>query len=203
MHRTLLAVSVGAVALGATFAFPLAALGAATASTGQNAITGPCFVSGQFVSQGTTKSSTQYSPSSTVLIPKADTVNWFGNENGAKLGYLGPARRIDGAIQLALPLKFNVTIWHWSGTMSRRYSNSGQETYNLPSLLAGVKLQLSGYENENNNKTCDGSVYVKFAGSKFSNPIGWAGAGGSVILLGALVRSGFRKSAPAYDDINP
>jgi len=204
MHRTLLAVSIGVVGVGATLALPLAAFGATTPPVlTQSAITGPCFVSGKFVSEGDTKTSAQYSPQSTVLVPKADTVDWFGDENGAKLGYTGPVRSIDGAIQLSLPLSFNVTIWHWSGDMSARYSNAGQEVYNLPSVLAGIKLKLSGHETENGTQTCDGSVYVEFKGSKFSNPIGWAAAAGSLLFLGGLVFAGFRKSAPAYDDLNP
>ena len=99
-----------------------------------------------------------------------------------------------------LPGSFDVSIWHWGEAESARYSNAGAESYRLPSILIGVKLQLTGFEKDGGRTVCQGSVFVEVAGSKFKNPLGWVGLAGSVLFLGGLVAAGFRKVRPAYDD---
>jgi hypothetical protein len=162
-----------------------------------------CTATGAWVTGGFTKSSTAYSSNDVVMVPQKDTVNWQGHEFGKPIGYVGPARAIDGAVQVHVPFGLDVSIWHWSGSHSQRYSNEGQESYNVPSVLIGVKLKLSGYENEGGRRVCTGSVYVEVAGSKTKNPIGWAGIGGTALFGAGLLAAGFRKTKLAYDDINP
>jgi hypothetical protein len=191
------------VAIGAVLLVAVLALPAALASADVVAPPGSCTATGQWVQAGFSKSSTDYTPNDVVLIPQKDTVNWQGHESGKPIGYFGPPRRIDGAVQVELPYGIKVSIWHWSGDKSQRYSNEGQEKYNVPSVLIGIKLKLSGDENDNGTRVCSGSVYVEVKGSKLKNPVGWAGIGGSVVFAAGLLAAGFRKSKLAYDDINP
>lgn len=164
---------------------------------------GACTASGHFVHAGFTKKSTGYVSSDVVVVPQKDDVRWVGHELGKPIGYVGPKRPINGAIQIELPGSFGVSIWHWGGEKSPRYSNQGEESYSLPSILIGVRLKLTGFEEDNGKTICSGSVYVQVAGSRLKNPLGWVGLGGSVLFLAGLVFAGFRKIRPAYDDINP
>ena len=138
-----------------------------------------------------------------VSVPQKGTVQWQGHEMGKPIGYVGPVRPIDGKIQVTLPFGVAVTVWHWGGDTSPRYSNKGQEKYNVPSALIGVKLKLSGYEKDSGKTVCSGSVFLEVAGSKIKNPVGWVGLGGSIIFLAGMLAAGFRKTRAAYDDLNP
>jgi hypothetical protein len=131
------------------------ALAMLPASASADVITPPgaCVASGHWVGAGFTKSSPQYDQSSVISVPRKDTVDWQGSVHGAPLGYIGPTRPIDGAVQLEVPLGIKVTIWHWDGHSSR-YSNAGQESYDLPTALVGVKLKLSGYEKDSGSTVC-------------------------------------------------
>ena len=164
---------------------------------------GECTATGKWVTAGVTHSSTQYQPSDVVLVPQKDTVNWTGQELGKPIGYFGPPRPIDGKVQVTIPFGISVTVWHWGGHASPRYSNDGQEAYDVPSALIGIKLKLSGYESDNGKTVCSGSVYVEVEGSKTKNPVGWGALAGSVIFLAGMLAAGFRKTRLAYDDVNP
>jgi hypothetical protein len=170
-----------------------------------NVITPPaaCTATGHWLSAGFTKSSTQYVPSDIVKIPQKDKVDWIGHEDGKPIGYFGPPRPIDGAVQVTVPFGISVTVWHWGGHKSPRYSNEGQESYNVPSILIGIPMKLSGYEKDNGVTVCSGSVYVEVTGSRIKNPLGWAGLAGIVIFGAGLLAAGFKKTRPAYDDLNP
>lgn len=198
MTRALICAAVGALLTGAAVALP-----ATLASADVVTPAGTCTATGHWVHAGFTRSSTQYKPNDVVLIPQKDTVNWDGHEFGKPIGYFGSPRPIDGAVQVTVPFGIKVTIWHWGGDKSPRYSNEGQEAYNVPSALVGVKLKLSGFENDNGARVCSGSVYVEVTGSKIKNPVGWAGIGGSALFAAGLLAAGFRKTRLAYDDINP
>jgi len=164
---------------------------------------GSCTATGHWVSEGVTRNSTSYMPSDVVIVPQKDKVDWQGHEHGEPIGYFGPPRPIDGAVQVTLPFGIKVTVWHWGGDKSPRYSNEGQEAYNVPSLLVGIRMQLSGYEKDNGALVCSGSVYVEVAGSRLKNPLGWIGLAGIVIFGAGLLAAGLRKTELAYDDINP
>jgi hypothetical protein len=193
-----LATSAAALVAAAVVLYP-----AATASADVVTPPGACTGSGHWVTAGFTKSSTQYVPSDVVSVPQKDKVDWQGSEHGKPIGYLGPARSIDGAIQVTVPFGVSVNVWHWTGQSSRRYSNEGQESYNVPSMLIGIRMKLSGFEKEDGVEVCSGSVYVEVMGSKLKNPIGWAGIAGMVVFGAGLLASGFRKTKLAYDDVNP
>ncbi len=165
---------------------------------------GTCTASGHWVHAGLTENSTEYVPSDVIVIPQKDTVDWVGHELGKPIGYFGTPRPIDGAVQVIIPFGVGgVNIWHWGGDKSPRYSNEGQESYNVPSVLIGIKMKLSGFEKDNGKLICTGSVYVEVAGSKIKNPLGWAGIAGILVFGAGLLAAGFRKTKLAYDDLNP
>ncbi len=176
---------------------------ALTASADVVTPSGACTATGHWVGQGVTRSSTSYVSSDVVTVPQKDKVNWQGHEEGKPIGYFGPSRPIDGAVQVTVPFGIKVTVWHWGGHNSQRYSNEGQESYHVPSVLVGIRMKLSGYERDNGKLICSGSVYVQVIGSRFKNPIGWAGLAGIVVFGAGLLAAGFRKTELAYDDINP
>jgi hypothetical protein len=67
-------------------------------------------------------------------------------------------------------------------------------------------MKLHGEHLESGKPVCTGSVYVKVAGSAPSNPIFWAAI--VVMTIGLLLsiaagRPVFKKTAPAFEDINP
>jgi hypothetical protein len=189
---------IGILLAGAVVVFP-----AAVASADVITPAGACTASGHWVAGNFTKNSTDVQPKDVTLIPQKDTVDWEGHEMGKPIGYFGPPRPIDGKVQVALPFGVKVTVWHWGGDKSPRYSNKGQERYNVPSAMIGIKLHLTGYEKDSGKLVCSGEAILEVSGSKTKNPVGWAGIVGSVVFLAGLLAAGFRKTVPAYDDINP
>ena len=164
---------------------------------------GECVGSGRWKASGVVESSTALVPSDVVVVPRADTVAWSGNIKGFALGAAGPRRTISGEVQLDLPIGA-ATIDSWGGS-SVRYANEGEHAYHLPSVLVGVKMRLHGAHRENGVLRCSGSVYVKVAGSVWSNPLAYGSLGLLALSAGALVFAGrpvFRKEW-AYEDRNP
>jgi hypothetical protein len=189
----------GAIVLGGACLLP-----AAVASADVVTPPGACTASGQWQTAGLNDVSTDFEPSSVIKVPQRDRVSWQGHEHGEPLGYFGATRPIDGALKISLPYGLpDVTIWHWGGHDSARYSNAGQKSYHLPAALIGIKLKLSGFEKDSGTLVCSGSVYVEVTGSKTKNPIGWVAIGGALVTLLLTVTAGFRKSRFAYDDLNP
>lgn len=180
----------------------LAVVGAAAAPAGADIVSpaAACVGSGMWQGGGISETSTAHTPADVIVVPRTDTVAWAGNQKGYALGAEGPRRDISGAVQLQLPLG-TATIDTWSGS-SIRYANEGQHTYDLPSVLAGIKMKLRGFHAENGAQVCGGSVYVKIAGSGPLKPIGLAGlvlSGGLLLFAGKPV---FRKSKAAFEDVN-
>lgn len=199
MQRTggRIARAVGAATL---VALSVAATGPTSAKADVVSPAGACVGSGTWVNSGLNETSTSHQPKDVIVVPRADTVRWAGNEKGFALGALGPRRDIDGAVQLKLPIGL-ATIDTWGGS-SQRYANQGEHTYDLPKALAGVKLKLKGFHKENGKLVCSGSVYVKIKGTSPLKPIAVAGLvlSGAVLLLAG--KPVFRKTAPAFEDIN-
>jgi hypothetical protein len=136
-------------------------------------------------------------------VPLKDTIKWAGTEHGARLGSKGARRQIHGAVRIALPIG-SVAIKSWNGS-SVRYANTGQHSYNFPSILGGLKVKLSGFHQDNGKTVCHGSVYLKLAGGGFKNPLEWVSLGGLGISAGVLLWCGrpvFRKLS-AFEDSNP
>ena len=165
---------------------------------------GACVGSGTWEKGGFAERSTDHSSGDTIKVPRKDTVKWAGNEKGFALGSTGPRRDIDGKVRLKLPVG-TVTIDSWSGS-SVRYANEGEHDYDLPSVLTGIKMKLSGFHKDAGKVTCAGSVYVQIKGSAASNPLLWVSLGGLVLTGFGLFFAGrptFRKVRPAFEDVNP
>ena len=85
-----------------------------------------------------------------------------------------------------------------------RAANSGDHHYNVPSVLVGVQMKLSGEHSDAGKLTCKGSVYVEITGG--TNPLKLVGLGGMAVTFLALVAAGrpaFIKVRPAFEDVNP
>ncbi len=200
MRRVLVfSLGIGAVALATLVVLP-----ASPASADVISPPGACSASGRWVGPvAFSKSTKQYGPSDVVVVPQKGTVDWEGHEMGRPIGYVGPAWPIDGKVQVTVPFGINVTVWHWGGDKSPHYSNMGQEHYSVPTALVGIKMKLSGYENDSARTVCSGSVYLEVAGSKAKNPVGWAALFLTIVFLAGMLGAGFRKTRFAYDDRNP
>jgi hypothetical protein len=157
---------------------------------------GACSATGDFTHAKLTVHSTAYVPSDVIVVPPVDVVQWSGHEHGKPIGYVGEKRPIAGAVRLVLPGSFTVSLWSWAEGTSTRYANAGAESYRLPSILIGVKLKVTGFEDDAGRTVCSGSVFVEVAGSKFANPLGWVSLAGSALFLLGLVAAGFRKVRP-------
>lgn len=164
---------------------------------------GECVASGHWQKAGLDEASGDHDPNDVIEVPRADTVAWQGNIKGYALGADGPSRAIAGAVKLDLPIG-DATIDSWGGT-SVRYANEGEHKYNFPSVLTGIKMKLHGEHRENGSVLCSGSVYVKIAGSVWSNPLAYAALGLLVISAGMLFFAGkpVFKKIWAYEDVNP
>jgi len=174
---------------------------------GANAITtGDCHGSGHWEKSGQDEDSASHNPSDVISIPRADTVDWQGALDNHQLGDTVARRDISGKVELELPKPLGwVSIDSWGGS-SVRAANAGKHSYNLPSVLTGVKLKVHGVHRDAGVVTCEGSVFVKVAGSATSNPLLFAGIGGMVLFGGLLLFAGrpvFTKVAPAFEDVNP
>ena len=141
---------------------------------------GACVGSATWKAGGFSAVTTDHAPGDVIKIPQKDDVKWAGNEKGFALGAEGPRRDIDGSVQLELPGNQAVTIDSWGGS-SVRYANTDTHSYDLPDVLIGVKMKVSG-------------------------SMALAGIGGAVVFGVMLVLAGrpkFKKVGPAYEDVNP
>jgi hypothetical protein len=177
------------------------ALASGSASADVVSPPGACSATGDFTHAKLTVHSSAYAPSDVIVVPQVDVVQWSAHEHDKPIGYVGEKRPIAGAVRLVLPGSFDVSIWSWAEATSTRYSNAGAESYRLPSILIGVKLKFTGFEEDAGRTVCSGSVFVEVEGSKFANPLGWVALAGSALFLLGLVVAGFRKVSPPSDDL--
>jgi hypothetical protein len=140
-----------------------------------------CFVSGQWQTEGTPRTSPEFLPDDLMTIPRADTVKWAGNEKGFRLSDTGPRRTISGEVEVDLPIG-TVTVDSWGGE-SVKYANEGLRPYDLPGILGGVKMRLHGEHRDDGIVACSGAINVKVAGSPLTNPM-------TYVALGLLLMSG-------------
>ena len=97
-------------------------------------------------------------------IPRTGDVHWKGSIPGSG------TRAIDGKVVVKLPWPIpEQTLGSWTKE-SDSYENSGVYHYDLPSVLAGVDIPVSGDHTEH-GKTCLGSVVVRIEGGGASNPV--------------------------------
>lgn len=124
-------------------------------------LTGPCSASG--VIDGTT-----YDPKTgdEFDIPAEGDVEWQGSVPGADEE---ASRPISGEVKVKLPGGIGeATIDTWNSD-SETYANSGTYHYELPSVLEGIEIPITGFHEEPGVR-CDGSVTVTVGDGGFGNP---------------------------------
>jgi len=144
------------------------ALGAAPA--GAN-MTGPCEASGTLTAAGFTVDAKK---SDKVTVPSKDDVAW-------KASVPGRGRRsISGSIDVSFPPPIGkITVGEWSSE-SKTYSNADTYSYDLPSVVAGFDIPVTGTHHDK-GFTCSGSVIVRVEGGGLKNPAALASLGFTVI----------------------
>jgi hypothetical protein len=154
---------------------------AGTVPAGADIITPPgaCVGSATWQSTGKTETSTDHNPDDVITVPAKDTVQWSGNQKGFAPNQAGPARPVSGEVKIEMPLG-EITVDSWDGT-STKYGNSDTKSYDIPSVLKGIKVKLSGEHRENGSVTCSGSIYLKVDGGGIASPLGIAAIVGLVI----------------------
>lgn len=126
----------------------------------------------------------------TIVVPRADTVEWTGSVRAAPGDF-------DGFVAIDLPWPAGtVEAATWSGDGDTT-SNSGVDEYDLPWVVpAGVEFTVRAAHTDDNG-TCTASVTVEIEGGPFDTPIAPVSLGATV-LTGAgflgLLRPLFRRA---------
>jgi hypothetical protein len=95
-------------------------------------------------------------------IPRTGVVVWQGSVPGSG------DRDIEGKVYAKIG-PTNVNVGSWEGP-SELHRNDGDNDYDFPSVLAGLKIPVSGHHTES-GINCSGTVVVQLEGSRLSNPI--------------------------------
>ena len=144
------------------------ALGASPA--GAN-LTGPCEASGTLAAAGITVDAKTVDK---VTVPRKDDVAW-------KASVPGQGRRsISGSVDVGFPPPIGkITVGEWASD-SKTYSNSDTYSYDLPSVVAGFDIPVTGTHHDQ-GFTCSGSVIVRVEGGGLKNPAALASLAFTVI----------------------
>ncbi len=144
----------GATASLFVVALPLA-LGAHPAGA---SLSGPCEAIG-------TIKTVNYNPKSQdeATIPRKGDVRWQGTVKGVG------TRPVEGKVYVKIgPAKVTLAgTWDGSGDKHRK---TGTYHYDFPTLLAGLKVPVSGHHTEP-GVNCSGTMVLQLAGGKWSNPV--------------------------------
>lgn len=153
----------------------LSLLGAAPAGA---SLEGPCKASARFTDGGFT-----VDPKTTdeVTIPRADDVEWTGSVAVTE------KRHVDGSVTVKFPPPIgDVTVGDWESE-GEKAASSGTYHYDLPEVLAGFDIPVSGVHHDK-GFTCTGSLVVRIDGGGISNPATLASLGFTVVsALGVLL----------------
>ncbi|MCZ7535275.1 MAG: hypothetical protein M5T61_04570 [Acidimicrobiia bacterium] len=136
---------------------------------------GPCEASGTFKSGGFT-----VDPTSTdkVEIPAKDDIAWTGSVPGKK----SDERPISGSVEVAFPPPIGkITVGSWSSDSST-YENADTYSYDVPSVVAGFDIPVTGNHHEP-GVICSGKVVVRVKGGGFGNPLALASLAFTIISL--------------------
>lgn len=151
---------------------PTLAIGASGAGASLN---GPCEASGTFAEGGF-----EVDPKAVdeVEIPRKDDISWEGSVPGRR----NRQRPISGSIDVEFPPPIGkITVGDWSSD-STTYKNSDVYSYDLPSVVAGFDIPVSGVHHDA-GFTCRGSVIVRVAGGGLKNPLALASLAFTVISV--------------------
>jgi hypothetical protein len=139
------------------------------------ALTGGCAASGTIVQTG------QHDDAVTTnfaKIPRAGDVKWK-----ASVPVPATKRAAVGEVQVKFPWPVgDVEIGHWGkdGKKTGSNANLGTYHYDFPKLIAGIKVDVHGRDQEPTGVRCLGSVVVQIDGT---SPLAWA----SVVLTFVMV----------------
>jgi hypothetical protein len=174
-------------------AVAVGALVAAAPAAGADVVSpaGACTGTGTWAGSGQRESSADHETSDVIEVPQSDTVSWTGVIGTNSVDSTGPERETSGSVTLALPIG-SVTLGDWSDDDSVSYGEAGERSYDLPSVVIGVEMQLSGEHSEGGAEVCSGSVGVVVEGSPWSNPLTYG-----ALLLAALSGVGLWAAAAA------
>jgi hypothetical protein len=156
--RICLAGALGAAVLVGTLLLAAAPAGAS--------LTGACQASGTLVSAGTPTRTYDPKTVDKATIPRTGDVRWR-----VAVGASGD-RAANGEVGIKFPPPIGVvTLGEWgkNGKKVGRSANSGMYHYGLPSLLAGIKVPVSG-EHHEAGIDCAGQVVVQIKGR---SPLVW------------------------------
>jgi len=137
-----------------------------TASAAGASLTGACRASGTLVSAGTPTRTYDPKTVDSATIPRTGDVHWQGST-----GVAGP-RVATGEVGVELPPpigKVELGEWGKDGRKVSRSGDSGVYHYDLPSLIAGVKVPLTG-EHHEPGINCAGTVVLQVKGR---SPLVW------------------------------
>lgn len=124
---------------------------------------GPCTASGTFREGNFNVDAKKVDE---VEIPRADTVDWKAGDPGSG------ERVIVGSVEIEFPPpigKIMVGEWGEDGKKAGAHNNSDSYTYDLPALIAGFDIPVSG-THQDAGFSCSGTVVVRIEGGGFSNP---------------------------------
>jgi hypothetical protein len=131
-------------------------------------LSGKCTAEGTVFSGNPPRSAGPYNPKvvDKVTVPRKGDVKWKGGT-----GVTGD-RAARGEVRVEFPPpvgKVTVGEWGKNGKKVGRPSNSGTYHYSLPSLIAGIKIPVSG-EHHEPGIDCVGAVLVTIKGR---SPLAW------------------------------
>lgn len=148
-------------------------------------LNGPCTGSGVVTGEGESAGTTYNAKTvDKATIPRAGTVAWEGS-NGTQSS---KERLAVGEVQVGFPPpigKITVGEWGKDGKKSSKSGNSDVYEYDLPSVLAGIDIPVSGSHSEPGIK-CSGSVVITIDGT---SPLAIASVVFTVVSVAGLYLS--------------
>ncbi len=127
----------------------------------QASLDGPCTASGTIVETGVVYDPKQIDEAT---IPRTGKVAWQGATG------VGEERETTGEVVVAFPPPIgDVVVGDWGGE-STKPGNDGTYTYDLPNVIAGIDIPVSG-RHEEPGIQCSGAVVVTIEGT---SPLAWA-----------------------------
>ena len=139
-------------------------------------LTGRCQASGTLVSRGTPTRTYDPKTVDTATIPRKGDVHWRVATG------VGGDRTATGEVRIKFPPPVGtVTLGEWgkNGKQVGRPGNAGVYHYDLPSLIAGIKVPVSG-EHHEPGIDCAGAVVVQIKGR---SPLAWVALALTVVTV--------------------
>jgi hypothetical protein len=156
--------------------FVASVLVVAGGSTAHAALNGPCTAVGTLRATGKAYDAKVVD---NITIPRVGDVDWKAStgKSGRRLAV--------GEVRVKFPAPIGeVTVGDWgkNGKTTNAAGNSGDYHYDLPTLIAGIKVPVSGDHSEP-GVTCSGVVVVQIEGT---SPLAWASLAFTVFAIAGL-----------------